>query len=110
VAVGVGIDYAIHFVHRYQHERCAGAGFGDAVPAAMRASGVAITLNALTVAAGFMALTLSEFRGVAQMGFLIGLTMVTSAFAALTILPVIFVWVRPRAFIRARSGAGTKEG
>jgi predicted RND superfamily exporter protein len=102
VAVGVGIDYAIHFVHRYQHDRLAGKDFGEAVPSTMGASGVAIILNAVTVAAGFMALTFSEFRGVAQMGFLIALTMITSAFAALTILPVLFVWIRPRAFTKSK--------
>ncbi len=102
VAVGVGIDYAIHFVHRYQHERLAGLPFETAVPATMRASGVAIILNALTVAAGFFALVFSEFRGVAEMGFLIALTMITSAFAALTILPVLFVTFKPAAFTRTK--------
>ncbi|MBW2734909.1 MAG: RND family transporter [Deltaproteobacteria bacterium] len=101
VAVGVGIDYAIHFVHRFQQARINGDDFDEAVPSTMRTSGVAITLNALTVAAGFSALVFSEFTGVAQMGFLIALTMVTSAFAALTILPVLFVYLKPRAFTHA---------
>ncbi|MFC1609968.1 RND family transporter [Myxococcota bacterium] len=98
VAVGVGIDYAIHFVHRYQQERLSGHDYGEAVVATLRASGVAIFFNALTVAAGFFALFFSEFRGVSHMGLLIALTMITSAFAALTILPAIFVTTRPRAF------------
>ncbi len=98
VAVGVGIDYAIHFIHRYQTTRLQGMSYSDAVPASMKASGVAIIINAMTVAAGFSALMFSEFSGVAQMGFLIALTMVTSAFAALTILPVLFVTLRPKAF------------
>ncbi|MFH1808543.1 MAG: MMPL family transporter [Pseudomonadota bacterium] len=98
IAVGVGIDYAIHFVHRYQHDRRTGLDFGEAVVATMRSSGVAILVNAVTVALGFMALFFSEFGGVADMGLLISLTMVTSAFAALTILPVLFVLLRPKAF------------
>ncbi len=110
VAVGVGIDYAIHFVHRYQHERLSGLDFETAVPATMRASGVAIMLNAVTVAAGFAALTFSEFHGVAEMGFLIALTMLTSAFAALTILPVVFVMFRPAAFTRAARARDLKQG
>jgi predicted RND superfamily exporter protein len=98
VAVGVGIDYAIHFVHRYQLERRRGASYEEAAHATLRSSGVAIAVNAATVALGFAALGLSAFKGVAHMGILISLTMVTSAFAALTILPVLFILLRPRAF------------
>ena len=64
--------------------------------------------HALTVAAGFFALFFSQFLGVAHMGLLIALTMVPSAFAALTILPVLFVFVRPRAFATG-AGAGNDE-
>lgn len=98
VAVGVGIDYAIHFVHRYQSDRLAGLDYGEAALSTMRSSGVAILLNAVTVALGFAALGFSEFSGVRHMGLLIALTMLTSAFAALTILPVLFVLARPKAF------------
>ncbi|MGI5860987.1 MAG: efflux RND transporter permease subunit [Myxococcales bacterium] len=98
IAVGVGVDYAIHFVHRYESERRAGLDYSEAAVATMRASGVAIFVNALTVASGFFALFFSEFRGVAHMGLLIALTMVTSAFAALTVLPVMFAGLRPKAF------------
>ena len=79
-----------------------------AADSAMRSSGVAIALNALTVALGFLALTLSAFRGVADMGLLISLTMVTSAFAALTILPVLFILLQPKAF-RVNEATGTSS-
>ena len=107
VAVGVGIDYAIHFIHRYQTTRLEGYSYEDAVPKSMQSSGVAIIINALTVAAGFSALTFSEFSGVAQMGFLISLTMVTSSFAALTILPALFVTLHPKAFKGKASNGGS---
>ena len=96
VAVGVGIDYAIHFIHRFQMERAALYGWREAVVRSMRTSGVAVALNALVVAAGFGVLVASSFGGVAQMGFLIALTMLTSAFGALTVLPVLFLYLRPR--------------
>ncbi len=107
IAIGVGVDYAIHYVHRVQHERRAGLGFDEAIPAAMRDSGVAIAMNALTVAAGFSALTLSAYRGVAHMGLLIAVTMLTSAFGALTLLPIVFAWLKPRAFTGSHAGPHT---
>ncbi|NOZ85491.1 MAG: RND family transporter [Deltaproteobacteria bacterium] len=108
VAVGVGIDYAIHYVHRYLDERRHGVPWEESVVESMRKSGVAIVLNAVTVAAGFSALVFSQFKGVAQMGFLIALTMLTSSFAALTVLPVLFVYLKPRC-LSGGAGAPAKE-
>ncbi len=110
IAIGVGVDYAIHYVHRVQYERQQGLSFEEAIPAAMRMSGVAIAMNALTVAAGFSALTLSAYRGVAHMGLLIAVTMLTSAFGALTLLPILFAWLKPRAFSRATPHTGAPAG
>lgn len=98
VAIGVGIDYAIHFLHGFQCARHEGLDEGAAAQKTMTGAGVAIFLNALTVAAGFFALFFSQFTGVKYLGLLIALTMVTSAFAALTILPVAFATLKPRAF------------
>ncbi|RME29859.1 MAG: RND family transporter [Deltaproteobacteria bacterium] len=106
VAVGVGIDYAIHFIHRFQMERTRPSGWEEATIRSMRTSGVAVSLNALVVAAGFGVLMASSFGGVAQMGLLIALTMITSAFGALTVLPVLFVSLRPRAL----DGGNAKGG
>jgi len=109
IAIGVGIDYAIHFVHRYQKERLKGLGYDEAAVSTMRTSGLAILLNAVTVAAGFSALTFSQITAVQQMGFLIALTMFTSAFAAVTILPALFVMTRPRVF-RSPGTTGRQGG
>jgi hypothetical protein len=98
IAVGVGVDYAIHFVHRFEADRRGGLSYGEAAIATLRSSGVAILVNAATVALGFLALFFSEFGGVSDMGLLISLTMGTSAFAALTIVPVLLVLLHPRVF------------
>lgn len=98
IAVGVGVDYAIHVVHRFQRERRSGLDYAAAVIQTLRGSGVVVLLNALVVAGGFFVLLLSAFKTVEYLGLLIGLTMVSSAFAALTLLPAIFLLLRPRAF------------
>ncbi len=101
VAIGVGIDYAIHFVHRYRQRILAGDGYEQAVPNTMSTSGVAILFNSITVAAGFALLVLSAFKGVRYMGLLLALTMMTTAFGALTIIPVLFVKFQPAVLKRA---------
>jgi len=98
IAVGVGVDYAIHYVHRYQKVVARGLDYAPAAIETLRDSGVSVFLNAAVVASGFFILLLSAFKGVQYLGLLIGLTMVTSAFAALTVLPVIFMLWRPKAF------------
>jgi hypothetical protein len=98
-AVGIGIDYAIHYINRYRLERSAGRQPDQAVKGAHLTSGKAIVFNALAVAFGFFVLTLSNFNPIIRMGTLIGLTMLISSFMALTVLPVLLVWLKPR-FIR----------
>jgi len=102
LAIGVGVDYAIHFIHRYRMRVRSGDDFEAAVPATMASAGVAILFNSLTVAAGFGLIILSSFKGVRSMGLLLALTMLTTAFGALTILPVLFATFRPR--VLARTG------
>lgn len=101
VAIGVGIDYAIHFVHRYRQRILAGDDYEQAVPNTMSTAGVAILFNSITVAAGFALLVLSAFKGVRYMGLLLALTMITTAFGALTIIPVLFVKFKPAVLKRA---------
>jgi len=98
-AVGIGIDYAIHYINRYRLERNAGRGAAKAVKGAHLTSGKAIVFNAVAVAFGFFVLTLSNFNPIIRMGTLIGLTMLISSFMALTVLPVLLIWLKPR-FIR----------
>jgi len=103
IAIGIGIDYAIHFIHRYRLKLGEGLNYYEAVPATMRESGVAIIINSITVALGFSIIALSQFVAIAHMGILITLTMLTSAFGALTILPAFFMIVKPKSLMPKKS-------
>jgi hypothetical protein len=100
LAIGIGVDYAIHFVHRYiwelkRHD------YQNSLAPSLLTSGVAITFNSIVVATGFFLLVLSMFKGIRAMGFLLALTMLTTAFAALTILPVYFITFKPKSLAKA---------
>ncbi len=97
MAIGVGVDYGIHFVHRYREEFAREGEPVTALRGTMAEAGVAIFMNALAVAGGFLVLLLASFQGVKTMGLLISLIMAFSALGALTILPLIFTGLRPRA-------------
>ncbi len=100
IAIGVGVDYAIHFMYRYRRKYSQSGDYGQAVLDTMQDSGVAIAFNSLVVAAGFAVIGLSAFVAVAHLGTLIALTMITSAFGALTVMPLVFVNFQPKSLKR----------
>jgi len=86
IAVGIGVDYAIHFIDRY-HERLKETGDPtDAAHFAMSHTGRAVLLNATIVIAGFMVLLFSVFPPNRQVGALVSLNMLTSFVATVTIM------------------------
>jgi predicted RND superfamily exporter protein len=105
MAIGVGVDYGIHFVHRYREDFARAGEPVTALRHTMGEAGVAIFMNALAVAGGFLVLLLASFNGVRTMGLLISLIMAFSALGALTILPLIFTGLRPKAAERLGKGA-----
>jgi predicted RND superfamily exporter protein len=93
VSVGIGIDYAIHFIDAYKREYRAG---GDFLRRAFATSGKAIIINAVSVGAGFAVLALSRFVILASLGLLMTLTMFTSALISLTVIPALLTMLKPK--------------
>ncbi len=86
IAVGIGIDYAIHFLDRY---RIYAKEFDDKDTISkntMYHSGRAILYNAMVVIAGFMVLVFSVFPPNRNLGELVSLNMFTSFLGTLTIM------------------------
>jgi uncharacterized protein len=94
LAVGIGIDYTIHFIEFFKHEYQSGE------PAFLRRTfigcGKAIMINALSVGAGFGVLAFSQFRIIAQLGALIALSMLITAFVSLTVIPALLMTIKPK--------------
>jgi predicted RND superfamily exporter protein len=96
VSVGIGIDYTIHYIEAYKREYRASGGTGDYLRRTFVSSGKAIMINAISVGAGFAVLLLSRFVMLEHLGLLIALTMGTSAFVSLTIIPVLLLIFKPK--------------
>jgi predicted RND superfamily exporter protein len=94
VSVGIGIDYAIHFIEAYKREYRAGnRGF---LRRTFATSGKAIIINAVSVGAGFAVLVFSQFIILTHLGLLMTLTMFTSALISLTVIPALLMLIKPR--------------
>ncbi len=91
IAVGVGIDYAVHFMERF---RVAAKRTGDVVATiadAMHHSGRAIMFNAIVVIAGFLVLLFSAFPPNRALGALVSGNMFISLLGTVTIMVVVMV-------------------
>ncbi|MCL2094280.1 MAG: efflux RND transporter permease subunit [Treponema sp.] len=97
LCVGIGIDYAIHFMEAYKREYAMGGNF---LIRAYASSGRAICINALSVGAGFGVLMLSQFVMLQDLGLLIAITMASSALVSLTVLPLLLSIFKPKFILR----------
>ncbi len=96
LVIGIGVDYAVHFITRYRRERMRDLPHPEALGVTYDTAGRAILYNALTLTAGFLVLILSRFGALATMGWLVALTMVTSSAGALLVLPAVLGFVEPK--------------
>jgi predicted RND superfamily exporter protein len=93
LAVGIGIDYTIHFMEFFKTEYQTG---GDYLHRTFTGCGKAILINAVSVGAGFAVLLFSQFRMIAELGGLVALSMIITAIISLTLMPVLFEVIKPK--------------
>lgn len=87
VAIGVGIDYTIHFMETFKGEHLKNPDLDAATRETFRKSGHGIITNAIAVGLGFLVLSLSRFEVLRYIGILIAIVMFTSSMLAMTIIP-----------------------
>ena len=87
VIIGVGVDYSIHFIHRYRLETKRTGDILATVEITMDTSGRAILFNAFSVGGGFAILLASSFMPLVYLGVLLPLVMLVNALAALCVIP-----------------------
>ena len=88
--VGLGIDSAIHIIHRYRSDP------GDPGPTIR-----AVAFTALTTAIGFGALVFAEHRGMRSLGIAMAVGSVACMYVACIVLTTILEWSRWRRLARA---------
>lgn len=101
VAIGVGIDYTIHFLETFHTERLQSDDMEVVLKNTFNKSGTAIVTNALAVGLGFLVLCLSEFVVLRYIGILIAIVMFSSSALALTIIPGVLNITDPK-FMRKK--------
>lgn len=87
IVIGIGVDDAIHYLHRFREERAAGHDAATAVRNTHGSIGRALYFTTITVVIGFSVLALSNFVPTIHFGLLASLAMILALAANLTVLP-----------------------
>jgi predicted RND superfamily exporter protein len=105
IAIGIGVDDTIHYVHRFRSEFKAAPDYWDAVARSHKSIGRAMYYTSITIMLGFSILVLSRFVPTIHFGILTSLAMALALLANITLLPVLLVVFRATG--RAHSGSGS---
>lgn len=95
ITIGIGVDYAIHYIHRYKKEY---AETGDnylAIHTSQTTVGKALYFTSITITLGFVVLVLSNFVPSIYFGLLTSVAMLISLFATFSIIPLLLSVMEP---------------
>ncbi len=105
IAIGVGIDYAIHFMTWWQ--RPEGGDWTAAARRAAQESGSGIVANAFMVCAGFAVLAMGQGQPLKVLGIMIASAMLMAAAITFVVIPAA---AGRRAYYRRAAGRSAQEG
>ena len=95
ITIGIAVDHAIHYIHRFQVEFQRYGHYMETVYACHGSIGRAIYYTAMTITVGFSILALSKFIPTIYFGTLTGLAMVLALMSNLTLLPALLIILKP---------------
>ena len=95
IALGIGLDFAIHLTTAYRQRLREGIPAGEALRSTLELSGPAVCVSAASITAGFSVLMLSEIAPNVQLGVMICLCLLTCAVTTLLLIPSLLrLWSR----------------
>jgi predicted RND superfamily exporter protein len=95
IAIGIGVDNAIHYIHRFQDEFQKDNNYLATMHRSHASVGLAMFYTSITVALGFLILTLSSFIPSIYFGLFTAIAMLSALLANLTLLPKLILIFKP---------------
>jgi predicted RND superfamily exporter protein len=92
IAMGVGVDFAIHYLWRYRDERRAGLEHAAATLRVMQDVGKGILFNGIIVVGGFSVLLIHSTTPAQQTGQYVAISVAASLFTTFLVLSVATRW------------------
>jgi hopanoid biosynthesis associated RND transporter like protein HpnN len=88
ILIGLAIDFGVHLITRYEEELRLGRSEEQAIRKALVFTGQGVFTGALTTSAAFVAMCLTNFKGIQEMGVICGGGMMICFVPMITMLPV----------------------
>ena len=95
IAIGIGVDDTIHYIHRFEHEYRQSRDYFIALERSDCSIGHAMVYTSLTIMLGFSILVLSNLIPTIYFGLLTVLVMFSALIANLILLPKVLIWLKP---------------
>ena len=108
ILIGLAIDYGVHLVTRYEEELRLGKTAEEALAKAMMFTGQGIFIGALTTAFAFLAMALTNFKGIQEMGVICGGGLLVCFIPMMTMLPVMLLRGRQNVIDHKTGGAARR--
>ena len=89
--IGLAIDFGVHLITRYEEELRHGKTEVEALTKAMVFTGQGIFTGALTTAGAFLAMSLTHFKGIQEMGIICGGGLMLCLVPMMTMLPAMLL-------------------
>lgn len=89
--VGIAIDFGVHLVSRYEEELRHGHSERESMEKAMVPTGQGIFTGCFTTAGAFLAMGLTDFKGIQEMGIICGGGLVICLIPMMTMLPALLL-------------------
>lgn len=104
IVVGIGIDYGIYYLFRYEEEIFLGRSLREALEMTAARTGPGMLIGALTAAGTFFVLVLTDFRGIQELGFIAGIAILLAWVGMMTLFPALLMFVDSHHADRPRQG------
>lgn len=91
IAIGTGIDYAIHFTNRFRRALVEHSDVAAALAATLSTTGSAIVTNVVTLACGFLVLVFADLVPLGRFGLLVAVATSTAGLGSAIVLPAMMI-------------------
>lgn len=91
ILLGLGIDFSIHLLSGFDHERFEGRGPVEALVRCYQSVGAATVIGATTTFATFVVLSFAQFKGLSEFGIVASIGVMCSLMAMLVVMPALIL-------------------
>lgn len=89
VLIGLGVDFGIHVLERYREEKASGGDILSALQQTLRKTGRGNLAGAIITALAFLAMSFTDFTGIAELGMICGGGILLCFIAMIVLLPAL---------------------